>query len=938
MSLTPNRKTTATFDIAETVTGSQFWGFRRRGGEIAQDFANGQFDDDKHQNIEIWPTGAITLKPLQAEITNIQEYAVGLGHVVAPDNPTLLETLSVIPSMVIENTFRQNTDLPGMTYASGVAALGAPYIVRKIPAGGSFDEALASAVPNVPASPSVLGGSAPGPAPVPLDRVGESLAPYPEDQGFFLTWDNPGTSTTYAGAYFAFYFGQYAVAFTGSGFALLYENAQDAVSGVKAWKFRWTWRYDRASGSSSGGHSMAIWPHLGPQGQKFICFTSSGQDYAQVASSYARTNVNATSPGYATYQARYDPRFVDQSPGHVTTADLIRFDIRRDWKMPLQISTLGWPTSGFLIDEPASLPQESTAIGVTVAPIRAYAETTELPGATITPSVINPATGAAFDQSADTHLAARFDFAGDGTNTPILWAYNMNRDAVQEVSAPGQFTAKVNGVSVVGYSGDPTQESAHLVIEDLSGKYSRLRGRGLFRARIDVQHVEQGVTYITPIFSGYALRPSARRRGKNGRTYPSVDWFHFDIPFTGMSMRLVEQTSSAALMNVFGHDYNASPVTGFAFIPWKVTDALRYLLACAGFSPAQINIPDLPMRLWPGIEGKTDNQAINPNTDYGEMALRLCRNYLGAYLCYESTLGQWILLEGGDITAPPLYSFYSTSPPGKVPTEQGAYGPNATLIVDDLTFTTVPPAFNFIHVFCPLPLTGQEQTPTIIENFAYNFNSYQVPGSPITPDPSVNNPEYIGRQRPREIGDISLRCVVGGGLTGDTDEAATQRAVDWTVRRLYEFCCHAQRITHFRAPLVFVVDPVTGVYRIPRFMDTISVNGTPYLVKSCLPDYKSDLTQIASYEVINPIPGQYVPPGIESLEFFRQATDKRSRKVTGSYTSSNELAMIGIPPHAEHRHRDLPRAVNFQRPLQDPATGLFYEMAGYDPAGIGEAP
>jgi hypothetical protein len=927
--VTPGRITRVTFDLAETITVSPFWGMRRRGSEIAQNFSNGEVDDAKHQNIKIWPTGAITLAPIQTEISNIQEYSIGLTHVVVPDNATLLTKLMVIPSIVVENKTRQSTDLTGLAgaYGGDIALVGSPFLVRKIPAGGSWDESITSGVP------SMLSGTGSTPPPVPVDRVGESLAPYPADQGFFLNWQNPATSLTYPGVYLGFYFGQYAVAFTGSGYAILYEQVQ-SPSGNFDWVHRAVWQYARTGQISGTAHSMAIWPHFGPTGQKYIVFTNGQVDYAQVASSYAGTTATQSAPGYMVYAAKVDPRYIDRSPGHITSSALMRFDIRRDWKMPLQVSTLGWPTSGLLIDDPAGCPPDATSLNAALFPLRIFSDQVTLPTNSLTATVIDSVSGAPYDPTLGTHPAARFDFAGDGMSTPILWGYNMNRDSAQNVSAPGEFTSSVNSVNLTGYCGDPSQESATLMIEDDKGRLTRLLNRGQLSCRVDVQHVENGQTYITPIFRGYAMRPTGRKRGKPGRVYPSPNWFRYDIPVMGMWMRLAEPTSGPLIQNLFYNDITVLPYTygGSQFTPWKVTDAIRYLLSCAGFSPGQINIPDYPIRLWPGVTNTIDNQTINPNTDYAEFALRLCRNFLGGYLCYDASVDQWTLLQGTSLNAPPLYSFWTTPPnTNGPPTVPGAYGPRSTFIFGEFSLTVVPPEYNWLHVTCLAALSDNDKTMTVIENWAFNYNSYQVPGSSVSPNP--NNPDYLGRIRPCEISDPSL--VVNAGA--DT-ERLTQVAVDWTVRRLYDFCGHAQRLCHFRAPLVFILDPITGVYRIPRFGDPILINGASYILKACIPSYTWDGMQTADYEAIQPVAGQYIPPGIESLEFFRKSTDRRGAKTAGSYTQTNRLGLLGIPPQAEHRHRNLPRASKWQHPLQDPTTGLFYAMAGYDGAGVGQAP
>ena len=90
---------------------------------------------------------------------------------------------------------------------------------------------------------------------------------------------------------------------------------------------------------------------------------------------------------------------------------------------------------------------------------------------------------------------------------------------------------------------------------------------------------------------------------------------------------------------------------------------------------------------------------------------------------------------------------------------------------------------------------------------------------------------------------------------------------------------------------------------------------------------------MAHWEVIQPIAGQFVPPGVESLTFLRRATAQHSQKAAGSSTHGWRFGNLGTPPHADQRYRDLPRNVIYQHPLQDPVTGKLYFMAGYDSLG-----
>ena len=910
MSVTPNRKTTVTFDVPDTCLTSPHWGIKRSGGEIGQKAASGQAEALLANNVKLWPTGAWTLAPLQTEISNITEYEIGLNLITVPNNPTLITGLATAGVLFIENSYVYNSDLPGLP-ASGVGIpSGGPYIVKKIPAGGSWDASIPSG------TPSLIGDT---PTVTPLDRVGESNDTYPRDQAWFLSWGDTGSALSYPEYTWAFYFGQYGISFSGSGKAKLWELVTYTGNNGAGWILRKEWRYARTGQISGTAHSMAIWPHLGPGGEKYIAFTNGQVDFAEVAASAINTTATATTPGDAVYVAKDDSRYVSTPSGVVTRSGPFRFDIRRDLNLKVQISTLGFPTSGYLVDDPAIIPEVSDQA------VFADCNTVCPPNTAIAPTLLDAVSGNVFDSSTDTFPTARFDFSGDGTTTPILWSYRLARNPSSGVYAPGQFSGgNLRNVSIAGYSGDPTQETGTVVIDDVRGELTPLLNRGQASVRVDVSHVENGQTFVTPIFRGYANRPEAERKIK--LTSPNRQ--KFSIPLMGNWLRLAEAVNHGVDDQLFYDDVTVT-VPGGPHIPWKATDAITYLLACSGLSPAQIAIPDLPVRLWPGQGQKKDEFVIPSTADYAEMALKIARNYLGLYLYFDLPTGQWTLLQGTPLDAAPLYNFY-TGDPGQalgssaqsIYTTPGSYGPNSTFITD-FRSSVIPPEFNCVHVSNGFAQESAKNQ-NVIERWVYNFQSFQVPGSTNTLDHS--NPDFLGRIRETSWIDPSL--------TGATP-AETQANVDWTARRILDFCGHAQRLAHFDAPLVFLLDPVTGQYRMPRFLDPISINGTPWQIKCCAPNYRFDSKQMASYEVIQPQAGQYIPPGVESLSFLRQANRRLAEKAGGHIGQGNRFGLLSTPAHYSSRYRDLPRDISAYYPIQD-TNGNFAFMLGFD--GLGNAP
>ena len=912
---TPNRATKVYFDVPDSCLTSRAWGIRRNGPDISLELGEGALSTN---NVMVWPTGAITLKFLQKDLASIAQNASFGQFLPVVDAQALLKKLVAASILAVENVYAYASDLPGMpALGSGQVSSGSPYIVKRIPAGGSYNGSIASGTPGFPVYPEQ--GSSP------LDRVAESTDVYGENQGWFLSWTDPGHAVSYPSYTWAFYFGQFVVAFTGSGIAELYQQVDGVFSDpVK------TWRYARAGQISGTAHSMAIFPHMGPDGTTaYIAFSNCQVDQADVNGTALITTDTSSTPGDAVYAF---PQAVGLfgtpsglGPGVVTQAAPFRVDIARDLGLKFQVSLLAFPTTGALLDGPANLPCLNPLAPVTMGIDAAYGGPY-----TIEAQLYDGDSPALYDPDVSQSVAASFQFSGDGFNTPILWGYSLNRPATSDIYAPGQFTGgNLRSVHLSGYSGDPTQENGTLTIDDPRGELTALLTRGQFSVLVTIEHTENGTVYETPVFSGYVNGPEAHRRSKPGRVYPSPYRHLYTLPLVGNWLRLSEAVNHGVQQTKYYQDLSVQVADG-PNVGWKATDAIYDLLLCCGLTPSQINLPDLPVRLWQAQGDKVDQYAVETAADYAELAQKIASSYLGLNLCYDLPSGQWILVQGTPEGAPPLYSFYTGSPQEAgitsktvVPTAPGAYGPSATYITE-FRVTTVPPDFTAIHVSTGVA-QANVRSPKAIERWIYNYNAFQVPGG-VPPNHGPNNPDYFGRLKEAEIIDPSL----GGGT-----DAETQAAVDWTAKRVYDFACHAQRLAHFESPLVFVLDPDTNLYRLPRYMDPIQINGTYWIVKTCVPHYEEDNKQMATWEVIQPIAGQAVPVGTAVDRLVRTASDRQASKATGHIHHSGSFGNLATPAHATSRFRDLPRSGSTPYPIQDPVTGQFYYQLGYSPLGSG---
>lgn len=377
-------------------------------------------------------------------------------------------------------------------------------------------------------------------------------------------------------------------------------------------------------------------------------------------------------------------------------------------------------------------------------------------------------------------------------------------------------------------------------------------------------------------------------------------------------------------------DANGTP------LPWRVTDVVYDLLKACGYPDAQIDIPDQEIRLWPGETVKADDYVLDAAGNYFEYAFRLVHDFLGAYLIFDANagnadanglpLGQWQLLYQTPYPADgnkfdPLFSFVTSPASSRVPSHiLSAYPPLTAPIFGRIEYEIVPPENNSIFVTTGLSAAGNA-VQGAVSSYCYNYHSFLAPSSGVTPDP--DSPDYLGYERRFIYPDMTL------GAQTTTDVA--QKTCDWVARRYYDRTCHAQDLQFFMAPLVFITDPIGGYRRPLRFQDPISINGDAgYLVKACHPRYVKDGFQLAEYEVINPMPGQYLPPGIESLSFHRAAAGDHARRSTGAQTSSQKYARKALPAHREQQHLELPNLLSAHAPIQDPSTGKFFFMLGYD--------
>ena len=858
---TPGRTTTITFDVPETVAVCDAWGMQRFGGEIQPYVKPGVVSS----NIKFWPSsGAYTLMPVQEDISQIHELIDTLQLIIPPGLFVLSRVLAAGGIAEISTEIcRANSDLPGMAFGASVAARSDKFYYKQVPAGSSWVTTHPSTYPQVPGISYNFA----------MDRAAESTITYDQDQGFCIRWRAPGTGQHYPGYLWTFSFGQYAIVIKGNGQFILWEYCTD-ISSAYQWRNRATYRYCRPSNVSNASHSLLIFPHLGPNSEKFISFTGNQPDIASHVSGFAQGNVEQVAPTEYLYEANTQTRGTDTDMagvGHVTTSQPIRWDRRRDYRgLGIQVSTLGFATSGTLYDKPSLLQGFVDAR----ATMSAESQFTAPTGTTVFSYILDDSTNTAYNAHIHIKPYVQINFTGTGHNTPILWGYRLYQPALTETITPGSFSAvgniaptvgvnsvnqgQLRKVSLTGFDGDASHETGMVSIEDPANALPRLKIRGEFTAKITTTFLTRAVPAVAKtcvLFRGKAIRPRRKQHeGAIGRIYPADKWFSYEVPLVGIWSRLEERVQGP-ILRLFADDtrpapqgHNASKNANGSLPPWKVTDAIAEVLKMAGFPTSMINITDLPLRLWPGRMKKAADTTVTPNASFSAILQTWANNYLRQSLYFEPNAGsdgQWILIPKTLLTASPIWNFVTVADVAGIPPHlPQAYASTNSMIVGRPEYYVVPPEYNLINVIAPMVSSGSQSPTHNIQNFFTNPLSFNTPGFTVTADP--NNADYLGRCRAAVIMDPSL--------TGKTEQE-TQAAVDFWTITLADRAAHAQSLVNFRSSLEFIKDLTLGVdiWRPLRFQDPVTVDGDAYLIKSVNINYDLGSLQYADYECIKPI-------------------------------------------------------------------------------------
>lgn len=760
--------------------------------------------------------------------------------------------VELAPGIEAVKQYRASTDLPQVGTGSVISTITG--YQKRVQAGTKWDTAVLTADALAMPAPTALTTQV-----VPLDRQIKGKKTYPANTPWFLSGHVPNGAEG-RDAIARFYFGGnapvlpveetggfFCVELRGGGGATLYEYDEGATDPwVPRFEFEWNQSAKEVSGSGSIWHI-----HIVPYDRDriaFICpapggyygpgFTLGGL-LTQIAMSATSTFARPVSQQvFKDYGERNTHQHLDTATGEGS----FRVDRRRDDRMPMSIWKGGFRETAKLIDAPFVIPFDvpaGTPMTVTTRAFRAV--NTGGPSPAIydydTNTVLaTNAAGQFLSVAGQTKYYCRFGFSSTGDQTPVFYGYEVEVAAAYATRVATPTLSYLNSVDIQGPDVSPDHESASVTIQDPNATLGILRTRDRIHSYISVVNAAATATVLSNLFEGETLQAKGKKRGVPGGVYPVSNWYEFNVPLTGMWTRLAEQFS-LQLKSFHIDPDGAVDATGTP-IPWKVTAVIKWLLQQAGVPDDELDIPDLPLRLWPSTKLGQDDYLHQPGQPFDKMAVSLAKDMLGRVLLRDPNAsksagvrGLWRLIAN---PSPPytntLWSFLRDT------------GAAAGVLQHDLT--GYPASTGFIRKGSYYEYVKAPEGNLVV---AAGVSPMSAGGelliSRIVNYDSITNsahPDFLGRIVPI--------------LRGPDPGLTTQNAVDWVARRIYDKACHAEKWWEFEAPLVLVTDPLDSLQVLPRPLrinDLCLVNGVVSVVKNCSPSYGMELrdhNQMARYE------------------------------------------------------------------------------------------
>lgn len=836
MSVTPNRKTRLILDVPSPALNRPSWSLQRAGGKLSRARTEAAVTED----VTLQPGNAWTLRPLSEDLSRILDTAHTGAVVTAAD-------VNLGANWSAADTYRKPTELTGMDIAPSVILVGSSAFEKDVPAGASWNSSLTADVAALP-QPTLPT------ADIPMDRVLSSKKIYPANCGFAVSFTTPGEFNA-VDTLLSFYFGgrtettptgtrggEFCLTLRGDGRALLKEY--DGAAWVQRSEFPW------AQGGKTGNLQMYV-VQVFPYGRDSLAFRtvamdgnieSGGFTGLGALTSIAGLSLASQKPQRGAAYYRTSQFVTGYIPGRfVTGAGPIRLDVRRDLRTRLQLVRLKPPAEGTLVDLPFWIPYPIPAGSLLRVRLNGYLpEETEITTAMFAAGTDTPLTGsgantfASLDNVQAYYLTFTLSADDAQEQTPVLYGYAVEVEGEAQDRSPVPTVSGCHSVSITGPDLTPDQDSASCMIEDEKNALAVLRNRGAIPAHLVVH--DEADTLLSVLFQGEVARATALRKGTPGRLYPSPDWNQFDITFTGVWAKLSRFINIDPMFFGVDEDAPEDPTWG-GKPPKKITTIFREVLNKAGFPDDTLDLPDLPIRLWPNGQRSEEDFLLQPTVSIAEFVLKLARDYLGRALVWDpnaGTRGKWRLLAN---PAPP-YNFLASfvggpDTPGKLVHHPNSYGLTETFI-RSRTFSTyvVPPECNYVLVIGAGMSLPSDVGPSQLSAFMYNPVSFDFKG----PTADASHPDYLGFFAPVLHVDPTL---------------VTPEACAWVCRRIYDRSAHSEKMCSFESPLLLVTDP-TDTHQVRprplRVKDAVYILGQPAIIQSVNPSYRSDRYQAQHVE------------------------------------------------------------------------------------------
>lgn len=895
MAVTPNRKTHILLDTPEYSLIEPAFSKIRERDQIA---AGSQ---GLRQNVKLNTVGW-QLDAVQDDLGSERQSIQGQDGIFSVGSGILK-----VPSPFIErDTWKKQ---PSINYGPDTVDTGDPYFQKQVPSGGDENSAtyrLDSDATEFPGPGKLLDLS-------PVDRVAATVE---ADLNETKVWrvkviHNSALPTTHS-SIFNFYFnapassvknfvgfGQYCLAVYGDGVGWLLERGEiwDPVGEAKSTG----WHLHRKMRLWSAGHQSIIqivevqtfvdglysaMPHGAIEVR-----TPGGAQSERNTAPGLMTSFSAPNSGSITSSAAGQTKvtfFVPRAPhGHVTSETVgavkptqNRLDLARESRAAAQIRRLTYVAEGVLRDDPFSL----DCFPVTDKPItiRFWGEIPS--GTTLTVKLYNSTTGdeltasesgtfykvfpipldADYLKEGYRHYHVEFTLtSADGVRTPTLVGYQALRDGTTRLITPGSFEvdnpAYKSGATIVGTrslgsevsisnpEADLSTFSTSFTVDDITEILPRLKTRGLIGGRIETEYDPLDASKRSVLARFRIVAPKGIRKGR-GTGYGSL-WRKYDLDGVGFWQRMSEQLST---LQINWADADPEDPLGR---PYKVTDAVRKSLGYVGLPDSMIDVPDLPLRFW---SNRSRDSQVDPLANWGDLIMLWVRQWLGMRLIWDDNAGPYGMARVRFANRAPynyFCHFVTTGPgAGKAVEMMASYGvdgsdgrPIVPIRAGTLTTWKKPLEFNKLVLTTTGLVSGGDDSRFKVNQVFYNFNSYNFLDLPDT------HPNYPDPDHPDYWPGVIPAYVVDPTLGGDSEEVAN--IVNWFGRRMMAVAGNTKAGLRFQAGLPLeleVDDALSTVPRPPHFYDAVTVDGVPFLIRTCNPRYKKDKYMFADYELEAP--------------------------------------------------------------------------------------